>query len=108
MAAVYFGSSDADKACDALVSDLLKAGKLLPFQWQVAICLGSLRQSARSAGRGGSGGDRRPGGTQRRSDLDGRVRRGAFGGGRPWVNGTVEPLQNRSEVWKDVDTAVNV
>lgn len=35
MAAVYFGSSDADKACDALVSDLLKAGKL--FQWQVAV-----------------------------------------------------------------------
>ena len=56
MAAVYFGSSDADKACDALVSDLLKAGNyLLPFEWQVAACVRSLRQSARSAGRGGSG-----------------------------------------------------
>lgn len=102
MAAVYFGSSDADKACDALVSDLLKAREVVTLA-VAGCCLPGIPQDEEEAGE-----------TDVPEERSGEVTLMAESeeeplvGGRPWVNGTVEPLQNRSELWKDVDTAVNV
>ena len=49
MAAVYFGSSDADKACDALVSDLLKAREVVTLP-VAGCCLPGIPQDEEEAG----------------------------------------------------------